>query len=122
MNNQFVWVDIPVVDLDRAIGFYSQVLGAPISKQTVPGSSFGLLPHAQQNVSGCLVRSNDNKPSQQGPLVYLNVTGRLDQAIAAVEKHGGKIVQSKHQIGEHGYRALIVDTEGNKVALHSQST
>jgi len=120
MQNQIVWVDIPVLDLDRAIAFYSRLLGAPITKETMPGYSFGLLPHAGTNVSGCLVRTNDSKPSQNGPLVYLNVEGRLDDAVDVAEKSGGKVSQSKHQIGEHGFRAVIVDSEGNRIALHSK--
>ena len=120
MRNQIVWVDIPVLDLDRAIAFYSKVLAAPISKETVPGFSFGLLPHAGTNVSGCLVRTNDSKPSQNGPLVYLNVEGRLDDAVEVAGKNGGKISQSRHQIGEHGFRAIIVDSEGNRIALNSK--
>lgn len=120
VKNQIVWVDIPVIDLDRAIAFYSQVLSAPITMETVPGFSFALLPHAGTNVSGCLVRTNDSKPSQNGPLVYMNVEGRLDDAVAAAERNGGKVSQSKHQIGEHGFRAVIIDSEGNRVALHSK--
>jgi predicted enzyme related to lactoylglutathione lyase len=113
------WTDIPVVDLDRAIAFYSAVLGEEVVKQSFEGYSFGLLPHANDNVSGCLYISEENKPSQQGPLVYLNVTGRLDQAIGAVAANGGEVVKGKHPIGPHGFRAIFVDSEGNKLALHS---
>jgi uncharacterized protein len=121
MKNQFVWVDIPVLDLDRAIKFYSAVLGAEVALQSFSGDSFGLLPHAQTNVSGCLYQSEDNRPSQTGPLIYLNADGRIDGAISAVLENGGKIIQEKHQIGEHGYRAVILDSEGNKIALHSST-
>lgn len=122
MQNQFVWVDIPVVDLDRAIKFYSAVLGAEVTKSLFPGYRFGLLPHAKTNVSGCLYQAEDNRPSQTGPLVYLNANGRLDSAISAVRENGGKVIQQKHQIGEHGYRAIILDSEGNKIALHSPTS
>jgi predicted enzyme related to lactoylglutathione lyase len=122
MSHTFVWVDIPVADLDRAIAFYSAVLGAKVGKEGGPGFSFGLFPHANDDVAGCLYAPagvDDNQPSRQGPLVYLNATGRLDAAIAAVEGGGGKVLQAKHQIGPYGWRALILDTEGNRVALHS---
>jgi predicted enzyme related to lactoylglutathione lyase len=52
-------------------------------------------------------------------LIYLNCEGRLDVAIAAVGLNGGKVIQYKHQIGEHGFRAIVLDTEGNRIALHS---
>ena len=116
-------MDIPVTDLDRAVGFYSALLGEEVKKETVPGFNFGLFPHTDTHVAGCLYepRPGDNQPSQSGPLIYLNVDGRMDNAVAAVTSHGGKVVEPKHQIGPHGYRAIIVDSEGNRVALHSPS-
>ncbi len=119
MSNQIVWCDIPVKDLDRAINFYSAVLGKPVTKQTVAEVTFGLLPDADQSVSGCLVVGNDYKPSADGPMIYLNCDKRLDDAISTVEKNGGKILKPKHQIGPHGFRAVVLDSEGNRVALHS---
>lgn len=119
MSNQIVWVDIPVDDLDRAIKFYSAVLDEEVTKQSFTGFALGLLPHAQSHVSGCLFKSQDNRPSQQGPMIYLNVNGRLDAAVDAVGANGGKVLQGRHQIGEYGFRAIVLDSEGNKIALHS---
>lgn len=119
MNNTICWTDIPVTNLDRAITFYSAVLGAEVTLQSPPGMEFGLLPHSENNVSGCLVVESDNKPSTHGPLVYLSVEGRINDAVAAVEKGGGKVVAPKHAIGPYGFRAIILDTEGNRIALHS---
>jgi len=120
MTHQIVWCDIPVKDLDRAIKFYSAVLGVKVEKQSMPGCVFGLLPHANENVSGCLVELDDAKPSADGPLIYLNCEGRLDAAIATVVKSGGKVLKPKHQIGPYGFRAIILDSEGNRVALHAK--
>jgi predicted enzyme related to lactoylglutathione lyase len=117
--NQIVWCDIPVKDLDRAIKFYTGVLGQAVKKESYPGMTFGLLPHVQESVSGCLVEMADAKPSADGPLIYLNCSGRLDIAIATVELNGGKILKAKHEIGPYGSRAVILDSEGNRVALHS---
>jgi predicted enzyme related to lactoylglutathione lyase len=118
-HNQIVWCDIPVVNLDRAIKFYSTLIGHPVTKETMPGMTFGLLPHANDSVSGCLTEMADNKPGATGPLIYLNCDGRLDIAIAMVELNGGKILKPKHQIGPYGFRAVIQDSEGNHIALHS---
>jgi predicted enzyme related to lactoylglutathione lyase len=120
MANQFVWVDIPVIDLERAIRFYSAVLGSPVKKQEYPGMSIGLLPGVEDSVSGCLHRSDKDSPSDHGPLVYLNCQCRLDAATTAVAAEGGKVLQPKHPIGEHGFRAVVLDSEGNRVALHSR--
>src|SRR5260370_8293697 len=79
------WTDIPVTNLDRAIKFYSAVLGKEVKKLSDGGMDYGLLPHEEQNASGCLcIRSDsggvDNRPSANGPLIYLLVEGRLDPA------------------------------------------
>ena len=119
MKNQVVWFDIPVRDLDRAIKFYAVVLGSEIEERTFPGGAIGVLPHGGDGVGGCLVVTEDNQPSNQGPLLYLNVDGRLDEALATVAAHGGKVLQPRHAIGENGHRAIIEDSEGNRLALHS---
>jgi predicted enzyme related to lactoylglutathione lyase len=122
-GNQIVWCDIPVKDLDRAIRFYSAVLGAPIKKEQHEGMSFAVLPHAEEHgVSGCLTTDcgdSKSEPSPHGPLLYFNCQGRLDEAIAAVEPNGGKVLQPKHPIGPYGFRSVVLDSEGNRIALHS---
>jgi len=62
--NTVCWADIPVKNLDRAIAFYTAVLGSAVSKEGDGGFTFGLLPHSEQNASGCLVEIEDNEPSQ----------------------------------------------------------
>lgn len=119
MADQVVWFDVPVLDLDRAIKFYSAVFGGVVNKQEYPGMSIGVLPHEGADVGGCLVVSDTIKPSDQGPLLYFNAQGRLDEAVGQVEKNGGKVLQSKHSIGPYGFRALVLDSEGNRIALHS---
>jgi len=119
MANQIVWCDIPVLDLDRAIKFYSAVLGVEVKKQEFPGMTIGILPHNDGEVGGCLFTGSEDKPSDKGLLVYLNANGRLDDAIAAVMPNGGSVLKPKHPIDPHGSRAIILDSEGNRLALHS---
>ena len=77
MSHRFVWVDIPVHDLDRAIAFYAAVLDRAVTREGGPGFSFGVLAHSGSDVAGCLyLADDDNAPSPRGPLVYLNVDGR----------------------------------------------
>jgi predicted enzyme related to lactoylglutathione lyase len=120
------WTDIPVTNLDRAIKFYSAVLGKEVSKMSESGFEYGLLPHEEQNASGCLCVSgdsvgNENQSSQTGPLIYLSVEGRLNDAVKATRANGGKVLEEKQQIGPHGVRAMIIDSEGNRIALHSST-
>jgi predicted enzyme related to lactoylglutathione lyase len=119
MANTVVWLDIPVVDLDRAIAFYSAVLGRSIPKHEMPEMSIGVFPHEGPEVAGCLYQSQSVRPSEHGPLLYFNTDGRIDEAIAAVELHGGKVLQPKESIGPYGFRAIVLDSEGNRIALHS---
>ena len=120
MSHRIVWVDIPVAELDRAITFYSAVIGSAVTKEGGPGFDFGLLPHAGSDVGGCLVTAGeDNAPSRLGPLIYLNAEGRLKLAVQAVAANGGQVLQAAHQIGPHGWRAIVLDSEGNRIALHS---
>ncbi|MDD2764367.1 MAG: VOC family protein [Opitutaceae bacterium] len=120
MKNTLCWTEIPVIKLDRAIAFYSAVLGAKVPKETAePGIEYGLLPWTDGAASGSLHLATGNEPSLKGPLIYLSVEGRLDDAIRMTAEKGGRIVEGKHQIGPHGFRAVIVDSEGNRLALHS---
>jgi predicted enzyme related to lactoylglutathione lyase len=119
MANQIVWCDIPVLDLDRAIRFYAAVLGSPVNKHELPGAAMGVLPHGDGEVGGCLVALGNEKPATGGVMVYLNCDGRLDAAIDAALANGGKVLQPKHSIEPFGLRAIILDSEGNRVALHS---
>jgi uncharacterized protein len=122
MSHRIVWVDIPVLDLDRAIAFYSAVIGQKVTQEGGPGFVFGLLPHEGADVGGCLYSAgDDNAPSKTGPLIYLNAEGRLAQSVQAVSAQGGQVLQAIHPIGPHGFRAIVLDTEGNRVALHAPS-
>lgn len=120
-ENKIVWCEIPVIDFDRALNFYSSVFGYDLKTaeyNNIKFAMFDLGGDDDKSASGCIIQDG-NKPSAEGTLVYLNMNGRLDDAISAVKKSGGKILMDKEQIGPWGYRAVILDTEGNKVALHS---
>ncbi len=119
MPHQVVWFDIPVRDLNRAIRFYSSVLDRDVKKEP-GGMEIGVFEHSGDEVAGCLFRSDKEQPSDQGPLLYFNVSGGLDEAVKLVPELGGGIVQPKHSIGPHGFRAIVLDSEGNRIALHSE--
>lgn len=119
-HNRAVWIDIPVADLDRASKFYAAVLGIQVHQEAFEGFSFAVLDHQDGN-GGCLVPRESEIASDRGILVYLNVDQRIQDAVAQVEKQGGQIVQPIHSIGPHGFRAIVIDSEGNRIALHSNT-
>jgi predicted enzyme related to lactoylglutathione lyase len=118
-HNRAVWFDIPVAELDRAAAFYAAVLGVRVEKEEFDGFSFCLIEHKDGN-GGCLVKSPD-EVSAVGVMLYLNVNGRIREAVAKVRSHGGGMVEDVHSIGPHGFRAIVLDSEGNRVALHSET-
>ena len=117
-HNRAVWFDIPVADLDRAAAFYGDVLAINVEKSQFDNFSFCVLEHDDGN-GGCLVPNAGEVASTAGILLYLNVDGRMREAMARVAALGGKVVEPAHAIGPHGYRAVVLDSEGNRIALHS---
>ena len=120
MANAVVWFDVPTVDFDRAVKFYSDILGVPVRVDTFMGQKLGFFPMEGDGAGGDIVPPDPNyKPSSMGTRVYLNCDGKLDEVAGRVVKAGGKIIQPKFSIGEMGNIVMIADTEGNVVGLHS---
>lgn len=117
-HNRTVWCDVPVSDVERAAGFYRAVLAVDVHVDSFNGTKFGVLAHDQGN-GGCLVVTPGEIAGKSGILVYFNVAGRIRDALKQVEARGGKVVQPVHPIGPHGFRAIVLDSEGNRIALHS---
>ena len=117
------WFEIPVSNMDRAITFYNAVFQVEIAKQDFGGIEMGWFPFSADanGAPGSLIQSEENyKPSTDGTLVYLNCDD-LANELSRIESAGGTVLQAKTQISEeHGYMGLFLDTEGNRVALHSQ--
>lgn len=120
-NSIIGWFDLPALDVDRAVNFYSQVLGIALNKEIFGEFEMSIFPHSETAVGGCIYKSTDVKPSHQGILLYFNVDGRMEDAQSKVESAQGKIIQAKHAIGQHGFRSLVLDSEGNRIALHSMT-
>ena len=119
-HNRAVWFDIPVADLERATKFYATVLDIKVDIVDSDGFKFAVLEHDEGN-GGCLVPNQLEVSSTQGILVYMNVDGRIKDAVSKVTICGGKIVEATHAIGPHGFRAIVLDSEGNRIVLHSES-
>ena len=121
MNPNIVWYDIPALDLDRAIRFYSAVLGSPVEKEENDGVGLGWLPTSDGGRMGCVCVVEGFNPSADGVMIYFNVNGRLKEAMTAVRSNGGTVQSDVHSIGAYGFRAEVLDSEGNCIALHSET-
>ncbi len=115
-----VWFEIPVNDMQRAKTFYETVFGITIKDVDFGGLKMGWFPNEGHGATGTLIKQESYVPSQEGTLVYFNskdIEGVLDKVVAA----GGKVYQPKTQISEeHGYMGVFIDSEGNRIALHSE--
>ena len=94
-HNRVVWLDIPVVDLDRAVAFYGGVLDCGLTVDTYGDLRFAIFAHDKGN-GGCLVPNPDEVAADGGMLVYFNVDGRLQDAVAKVAELGGEVTQAVH--------------------------
>jgi len=118
MRNSVNWFELFVAELPRAQAFYEQVLATKLKAETFNGE-----PHAifgSEGVAGALVVRKGVKPGAGGTMVYLNCNGTLDAVVSRVEKAGGKLVMPKTDIGPPGFIAVMADSEGNTVGLHSE--
>jgi predicted enzyme related to lactoylglutathione lyase len=125
-NNVINWFEIPVTNVDRAKQFYETVLDIEMSVQKMGDDEMVFFPRKPDTVmalsgkvSGALVKSEQAKPSADGVMIYINASPSVQTALDKVEAAGGKIVQPKNKIPA-GLIAIIMDTEGNKIGLHSE--
>jgi len=124
-NNMVGWFEIPVNNMDRAIAFYEEVFDLNMQRKDFGPLQMAWFPFKEDGLGspGSLVHHKDfYKPSTDGVLIYLTAhSGDLENELSKVESAGGKIIQHKTHISEeYGFMALIMDTEGNRVALHSR--
>jgi predicted enzyme related to lactoylglutathione lyase len=119
---QAVWIEIPVKDLDRAMAFYQAVFQlepTEIATDDVRRTTTLASTTPEGGVGISLNQTKNFEPSSKGTLVYLDTGEDLTQHLNRVEPAGGKVVEPKTSMGEAGYYATFLDTEGNILALYS---
>ncbi len=121
MKNPVQWFEIATTDIERAKKFYEKVLGLSFRFIEMPNAKmyiFGVSDEEVPGSAGSLVQSEYCKPSSDGTTVYFSCE---DVAVEAsrVEEAGGKVIVPKTDIGEFGFFAQFIDTEGNRIGLHS---
>ncbi|MFZ1787313.1 MAG: VOC family protein [Saprospiraceae bacterium] len=120
MKNLISIVEIPVSDFNRAVTFYQSILGLTIEEVDMEGTQMGILPSDLGTVNVVLAKGSDYKPTTDGAVLYLNAGDDLQPMLDKVAQSGGEVILPKTEISpEMGYFALFMDTEGNKLGLHS---
>ena len=123
MTNSINWVEIPVINFDRAKEFYSRIYDYEMYEETIGAFRMGFLPmdRESQGVGGAIVQGSGYTPTALGAKVYLNGGANLLTVLNRVEGAGGDVLTHKTKItDEIGYFASFTDTEGNHIYLHSK--
>lgn len=120
MNSHLALFELPATDLARAVKFYQTVLGVEIETMEMPGTKMGVFPYENQAVQGVIIEAEGYTPSADGVVIYFNAGDDLQPALDKVEASGGTaLVPKTAHADESGFFAHILDSEGNKVGLHS---
>lgn len=126
-KNPIVWFEIYVDEPERARKFYEAVLKIECNEMPMPEGMRQEIrmigfPADMNNhgASGALVKMEGFKAGGNSTIVYFQCD---DCAVeeSRIEKAGGKLIQAKQSIGEHGFISLAQDTEGNMFGLHSMA-
>ncbi|PWW81488.1 MULTISPECIES: VOC family protein [Prosthecochloris] len=120
--NQVGWFEIPVLDMKRAMDFYEYVFGVVLDEQEMGELKMSWFPMKEDEAGapGSLVKGAGYVPSDKGTLIYFTSPDIDDTCRKTVEK-GGHVLQEKSSIGEYGFVAMVLDTEGNAIGLHSRT-
>ncbi len=125
MNQHSIsWFEIPTSDLDRATQFYESIFDVSLAPMDTPNLKMRIFPveNFMTGISGALVFSNGFHipSSSHGPLIYLNGNPDVQHILNRIEGNGGQIIVQKTMISpENGFMAAFIDTEGNRIGLHS---
>jgi uncharacterized protein len=114
------WFEIPAISIERSVNFYNYIYGIEMEISEVNNYTMAFFP-ANKGIGGAIVCGEGSFPSDRGPLIYLNAGKDLEEVLSKVNMAGGRVVLPKTFINkEVGYFALFIDTEGNRLALHSK--
>ncbi|GAB4529916.1 MAG: VOC family protein [Anaerolineae bacterium] len=117
-NNPLVWVEIPVMEMDRAARFYEALFGVKleISKDEVRQTA--TIFNSEGTGVGLSLTQNDTfPPSASGPLPYFMVDD-LEASLKKVEEAGGRVIMARSEMSPDNYYATFADTEGNTLAFY----
>jgi hypothetical protein len=118
------WVEIPAKNFERAKKFYETIFDLTMNLVSMPRGKYAIFPLDMegQGAGGAIVEGSGYEPSEKGPVIYLDRGDDLSTPLSKIESAGGKILLNKTKNGangEFGFIAHFIDSEGNKMGLHS---
>ena len=121
-RNPVGWFEIPVGDMDRAKAFYEHVFDVKLEDHDMGPAQMAWFPMQHEGIgaAGTLIKGDCYEPSPKGVLVYFSVPD-LNGALVKAQEKGGQVALEKSPIGEHGFIAMAIDSEGNRIGLHAMA-
>lgn len=120
-TNPVGWFEIYVQDMPRAKAFYDAVFQQTLEALPNPDMEMFTFPMGEcYGATGALVKMEGVPSGGGGTLVYFSCEDCAVEAARAAA-NGGSLFKEKMSIGEHGFIALVNDTEGNMIGLHSMA-
>ena len=122
MANAVNWFEMPVNDINRAKEFYAKVFDVEFFEREFFGTKMAFFPGDMDapNISGALVQGETYVPSKEGSMVYFHCPQDVNIQLERIRENGGTVINEKTDLGEDmGFIAHFIDTEGNRVGLHS---
>ncbi|MBN1434315.1 VOC family protein [Candidatus Fermentibacterales bacterium] len=120
-HNPLGWFEIPVTDMDRAVGFYERVLGLPLDMHEMGEERMAWFPSrpGEPGCAGALVMAQGYEPSLSGVVIYFTCPD-IGETLEKVAEAGGKVLLERTGIGRYGFVGFLEDSEGNRSGLHSR--
>jgi len=112
------WFEIPSQDYNRAVKFYEAVFKVNLNREEMDGIAMAVFPHNDGQSAGAVVSGAPYQPAENGVCIYLYSLD-FDAALERVVQNGGKVAMPKMSIGPNGYIAHFIDSEGNRIGLHT---
>jgi predicted enzyme related to lactoylglutathione lyase len=119
-NNPVRFIEIPVSNLTRATNFYTKVLDLKLDYMEMGKAKLAMFFVDSDKTNGALVQGDGYVPSTEGALIYFSAGENMQSIIDSIPKAGGTVTMEKSSLAGHGFTARFIDTEGNKIALHSE--
>lgn len=121
VKNYVSWFEIPALDFKQAVDFYNKIFGIEMTENSTKINAMAFFPETS-GIGGAVIAGPGSIPASIGPLIYLNGGDDLNDVLNKVEGAGGRVIMPKTLISKaDGYFAIFIDSQGNKLALHSNN-